>query len=135
MVGLLSTVAFLITGFLMSVHVPPLVESGADLRLLYRSRHVYLMFAGALNIVLGLYLDGSQSKARLLRHAGSSLVLLSPAFALFAFAHDPRAGTLDQAMPGSLAPFAVFGGTALLLLAEAVARAPSRASTRRTPPD
>jgi hypothetical protein len=126
LVGLLSIVAFLITGFLMSVHVPALAESDPELRLLYRSRHLYLMFGGAANVLLGLYLDDSPSKCRLLRRAASVLLLVAPALALFAFAHDPKAGTLANARPGSLPGFAVFGGTALFLLAEAIARAPSR---------
>lgn len=131
LVGLLSVVAFLITGFLMSVHVPALSECDPELRLLYRSRHVYLMFAGAANVLLGLYLDESSSKARLLRRAASVLLLLSPALALFAFAHDPKAGTLANARPGTLGVFAAFGGTMLFLLAEAIARAPSRGARAR----
>jgi hypothetical protein len=131
LVGLLSIVAFSITGFLMSVHVPALAESDPELRLLYRSRHVYLMFAGAANVLLGLYLDDSPSKGRLLRRAASVLLLVAPGLALFAFAHDPRTGTLANARPGSLAVFAVFGGTALFLLAETIARAPSRGTRAR----
>jgi hypothetical protein len=131
LVGLLSIVAFLITGFLMSVHVPALAESDPELRLLYRSRHVYLMFAGAANVLLGLYLDDSPRKGRFLRRAASALLLVAPALALFAFAHDTKTGTLANARPGSLPVFAVFGGTALFLLAEAIARAPSRGTRAR----
>lgn len=131
LVGLLSIVAFLITGFLMSVHVPALAESDPELRLLYRSRHVYLMFAGAANVLLGLYLDDSPRKGRFLRRAASALLLVAPALALFAFAHDTKTGALANARPGSLPVFAVFGGTALFLLAEAIARAPSRGTRAR----
>lgn len=130
LVGLLSIVAFLITGFLMSVHVPALPECDPERRLLYRSRHVYLMFAAATNVLLGLYLDESSSKVRPLRRAASVLMLISPALALFAFAHDPR-GALENARPGWLGAFSVFGGTALFLLAEAIARAPSRGANKR----
>lgn len=131
LVGLLSIVAFLITGFLMSVHVPALSECDPELRLLYRSRHVYLMFAGAANVLLGLYVEESSSKARTLRRVASGLLLASPALAVFAFAHDPKAGALAQAGSGSLAAFAVFGGTLLFLLAEAIARAPARSARSR----
>ncbi len=131
LVGLLSLVAFLITGFLMSVHVPALAECDPELRLLYRSRHVYPMFAAASNVLVGLYLDEAEARGRLLRRAASALLLVSPVLALLAFAHDPRAGSLANARPGSLAVFAVFGATALFLLAEASARAPSRGARPR----
>lgn len=131
LVGLLSLVAFLITGFLMSLHVPALSECDPELRLLYRSRHVYLMFAGVANVLLGLYLDDSPSRGRFLRGAASVLLLLAPALALFAFARDSKAGSLASARLGSLPVFAVFGGTALFVLAEAIARAPSRGTRAR----
>jgi hypothetical protein len=106
LVGVLSLVGFLVTGF-------------------YRSRHVYTMFGAAANVLLGLYLDETATAARWARRAGSSLILVSPVLGLVAFVRDPRGG-LGHAWFGSLPAFAVFGGTLLLLLAEAVARRPTR---------
>jgi hypothetical protein len=118
--------AFLVTGFLMSVHVPPLPDSDASLRLLYRSRHVYLMFAACTNVLLGLYLREHEGPARPIQRAGSVLLILSPVVGLVGFARDPLLGTLEAAVFGRYAVFALFGGTGLHLLAEMVARRPSR---------
>jgi hypothetical protein len=45
-VGAIAVVAFLITGMLMSGHDPPVVAMGWGERLLFSSRHIYLMCGG-----------------------------------------------------------------------------------------
>ena len=46
-VGAMAAIAaFLITGMLMNAHEPPVIEMGWDQRLLFNSRHIYLMVGG-----------------------------------------------------------------------------------------
>ena len=59
--GWLTVIAFLITGQVMRHHAPPLVTMSDTVRLMYRSRHIYVLAAGLLHLMLGIYwrpLDG-----------------------------------------------------------------------------
>jgi hypothetical protein len=125
-VGALFLAAFLLTGFLMSVHVPPLSEYDTAARLFYRSRHVYLMFGASTNLVLGLYMKDHAGSARWIQRAGSLLLLLSPPLAFTGYLSDPSARALSEAVFGMYAAFALFGGTVLHLLAQLITRHPTR---------
>jgi hypothetical protein len=58
---LVALVAFAATGMVMRTHAPRLRVLGDDVRLIYRSRHIYLMASGMANVLLGVYLVPSQS--------------------------------------------------------------------------
>jgi formate-dependent nitrite reductase membrane component NrfD len=85
-------------------------------RMLFRSRHIYLLGGAALNVLLGLYLVEREGALRTLQRLGGTLLLLSPLLALVGFAFDPGSATLDDAHWGKFAAYAVFGGTLLHLL-------------------
>lgn len=131
-VGALFLAAFLLTGFLMSVHVPPLAEYDTASRLFFRSRHVYLMFGACANLVLGLYLKAHGRAARWIQLSGSLLLVSSPVLAFVGYLHDPKVGTLAGALFGKYAAFTLFAGTMLHALAEIVARRPSRSPPARS---
>jgi hypothetical protein len=109
-VGAIAVVAFLITGMLMSGHEPPVVELGWGERLLFSSRHVYLMCGGLLNIALGVHYGLPERVAR--RGAaviGSVLVLISTVLLFFAFFAEPMAGRWPGYL-SNLGLFALFWG-------------------------
>jgi hypothetical protein len=54
-IGVLGVVAFLLIGQVMGHHHPRMVESSAEVRMMYVSRHIYLLGAALVNVVLGLY--------------------------------------------------------------------------------
>jgi hypothetical protein len=92
---------FLASGLYMrTLHLEQL-PLDAGLRILYRSRHVYLLFSGLLNVAVGLRFaipsTGPGSRVAL---AGSLLLLLSPALMVVAFVSEPIAsGRLGAASP------------------------------------
>ena len=55
-VGLLGVIAFLITGQVMGHHIPKMQLLTPDVRMMYVSRHIYLLGAALVNLTLGLYL-------------------------------------------------------------------------------
>jgi hypothetical protein len=56
-VGLVTLLGFAVTGFYMLWTLPGLfADGGSPVRFLYRANHLYLLFAGLLNLVLGSYL-------------------------------------------------------------------------------
>ena len=52
-VGILALAAFAASGQVMLRHVPPMHLLGDDVRLMYRSRHIYLLGSGIANVLLG----------------------------------------------------------------------------------
>ena len=78
-------------------------------RLLFRSSHIYLLFAALLNLVLGLHDEPVQRGWQVwLRRAGSVLVLMAPVLFLLAFFREPWLVGLKRpfALPGVIISFA-----------------------------
>src|SRR5579863_7230229 len=85
-VGLVALAAFAATGMVMRTHTPPLRLLGDDVRLMYRSRHIYLVGSGIANVLLGIYLVPRRSGWRRgLQQSGSVLLLAAPLLLFLAF--------------------------------------------------
>jgi hypothetical protein len=112
-VGAIAVVAFLITGQVMGRHDPPVGDMEWAERLLFRSRHIYLLGAGLVNLALGVNYrlpDGAARKGAAI--AGSLLALASALLLFFAFLAEPMAGR----WPGALSMLglqAMFAGVLL----------------------
>lgn len=115
--GIVALVAFAATGMVMRVHHPPLRTLGEDVRLMYRSRHIYLLGAGVANLLLGLYLVPSRSAWRWgFQTAGSILFLASPILLGLAFFAEPGNRLTSELWRSHLGLFALLGGTILHFL-------------------
>src|SRR5436190_22943310 len=96
-VGAFVLVAFLLTGQYMN-HLD--VRSGAlgdATRMMFRSRHIYVLLAGLVNLAVGTYFvrrAGGWRKA--LQLSGSVLVLAAPLLLLAAFFTEPGAPGLRR---------------------------------------
>ncbi len=124
-VGAIAVVAFLVTGQLMSFHEPPVAQMEWAERLLFRSRHIYLLAAGLVNLALGAnFLLPESGLRRAAGVAGSLLALAAAALLFFAFFAEPMAGREPGAL-SSLGLFALFGG--VLAHVAATLRRPRRA--------
>jgi hypothetical protein len=92
-VGLLMLVIFVLTGQYMDKFHEHLRNTPDAARLLFRSRHIYLLLASLINIVLGVYLArGLTAWRNRLQTLGSLLLLLAPALLLYAFFTEPFRG-------------------------------------------
>ncbi|HEY8265210.1 MAG TPA: hypothetical protein VIG03_01455 [Steroidobacteraceae bacterium] len=121
-VGAVAIAGFLITGMLMSGHEPPVMKMGWDQRLLFNSRHIYLMSAGLVNLAMGVhYLLPAARALRVVAILGSLLALVSALLLFFAFFAEPMAGRLPGGTSG-YGLFALFGGVLLYALANLVGR-------------
>jgi hypothetical protein len=116
-IGAVTIGAFLVTGMVMYAHEPPLSAMDWGDRLLFRSRHIYILCAGLVNLSLGLHYALPAAGARRgVAVAGSVLGLASTALLFFAFFAEPMAGR----EPGTLSAFglyALFTGVIALSLA------------------
>ena len=88
--GLLTVGVFLLTGLAMLLMFPGAYHSNEAIRYLYRANHVYILFAGLLNVALGLYVTPSDAAGRrILQLCGSVLLLVSPVLTVWAFVAEP----------------------------------------------
>lgn len=89
-VGTLALAAFVLTGLYMDrvhAHLDGMPDGP---RMLYRSAHIYLLFASLLNLLLGAYLiRATAGAARVLQTLGSLILLVTPLLFLGAFAVEP----------------------------------------------
>jgi hypothetical protein len=84
--GLLLFVVFTQTGQYMRVDFPDKEAISQELRLLMRSRHIYILFSALIHLALGVYLQPRTGTARkLLQHSGSVVLFASSVLLFWAF--------------------------------------------------
>ena len=111
--GILALVAFAASGQVMLRHVPPMPLLSDDLRLMYRSRHIYLLGSGIANVLLGLYLVPCRALwRRSIQFAGSLLLFAAPVLLGMAFLSETGHG-LDRTWRSAYGLYAMVGGTLL----------------------
>jgi hypothetical protein len=110
-VVVLGVIAFVITGQVMARHVPDVHTLSAEVRLMYVSRHIYLLGAALVNLVLGLYLQlNPRGWRRMLQQIGSVLIFLSVVSLLMAFTAEPSLGIAGRSWRSFFGVIALFAG-------------------------
>src|SRR5438132_3414067 len=95
MFGLAVFIVFLLTGQYMDRHFHRLVGMPDGPRLLYRTRHIFILFSGLLNVGIGAYLvRRDEGWQRILQILGSALIILAPLILILAFFYDTTRGDL-----------------------------------------
>jgi hypothetical protein len=96
-VGLVGVVGFLASGQYMALGHDHLHGLDDTTRMLFRSTHIYLLFASLLNLALGLYLpEGPDGWRCWLRRAGSVMLLLAPPLLAAGFLTEPWLSGLER---------------------------------------
>ena len=115
-IGLTVVVIFLLTGQYMEYVHNRLLPDGT--RMLYRSRHIYLLLSGLLNLILGIYfVPLPRGWRRTIQIVGTILIVLSPGLLLAGFFSEPQKGP-EQTMVAALGIFSIAIGTVLHALAQ-----------------
>ena len=84
--GILLFILFTVTGRFMRVDFPDKDAISPELRVLMRSRHIYILFSSLIHLVLGAYLRmGTDMRIRLLQYAGSLILVASSVYLVWAF--------------------------------------------------
>jgi len=119
-IGMLGVIAFLITGQVMARHVPNIHTLSAEIRMMYVSRHIYLLGAALVNLVLGIYLQMQPPGWRRgMQQMGSLLILLSVAPLLMAFISEPAMGIAGRSWRSYFGMIALFAGVMAHMVASA----------------
>jgi hypothetical protein len=131
-VGLVAVAIFLATGVAMKLMFPAVYHSNEAIRYLYRANHVYILFAGLLNLAIGAYVSPSHASFRRITQLWGSVLLLPAPFVLvWAFRVEPIHATSYR--PLTLAGVVLcLAGVGLHFLARPRQKPPSPGeSTRR----
>ena len=84
--GILLFVAFVITGRYMRADFPDKDLISPELRILMRSRHIYVLFSALIHISLGTYFQMCRQLWRkILQYTGSVILIASSGLLLWAF--------------------------------------------------
>ena len=84
--GFIVFIVFVTTGKYMRVDFPDKDIIPQDLRLLMRSRHIYILFSALIHLSLGAYLQmRPQVWRRAFQYVGSVLLVMSSGVLLWAF--------------------------------------------------
>jgi hypothetical protein len=115
--GLATIVLFLATGQIMEHQNLDALPLDSWLRLLFRSRHIYLLLGGLVNLGLGLrFVLPPTGGARVTAIAGSTLTLLAPVFFAVAFVLEPLTSA-KIGFTSAIGAYAALGGVSLYSLA------------------
>ena len=89
-VGVVVLFAFLLTGQYMDYLEVRTNALGETARVMFRSRHIYLLLAGLVNVGVGAYFGyRERGWRRRLQLLGSALIVVAPALMLAAFFTEP----------------------------------------------
>src|SRR6185369_7547627 len=89
--GLVLLVVFLLTGQYMDRFHDHLRNMPDGPRMLYRTRHIFILFSGLLHLGLGAYFRyRSDAGRRLLQALGSVLVTIASVLFIIAFFYEPH---------------------------------------------
>ncbi len=93
--GIVVMIAFLLTGQYMDKHLNHMVGVSDGVRLLYRTRHIFILLASLLNLGIGIYFSyGAQLWRMILQVLGSILVVIASLLFIVAFFYEPNLSDL-----------------------------------------
>src|SRR5262245_35024338 len=107
-VGLFVVVVFLLTGQYLEFHSPKMDELDNGMRMLLRSRHVYILLAGLLNLGIGTHFNYRKERwLRVLQITDSSLIVAAPFGLIGAFFYEQQLTGLERplTLPAIIALF------------------------------
>ncbi|TAH36947.1 MAG: hypothetical protein EYC70_08160 [Planctomycetota bacterium] len=113
LVGGTTLVIFLATGAYMRLREPAVSTLEPGMRLMFISRHIYILAAALLHLVLGTYVrPAATRRARAIQAVGSLLLVVASALLIAAFVVEPVAGR-SRTLVSSCGLYALFAGTLL----------------------
>ena len=113
-IGLAGIVAFVLSGQVLRLHRPPMHTMPDGPRMVFVSRHIYLLCASLLNLALGMYVRiDTRGWRRPVQIAGSALVAAAPVLLAVAFLREPELGLAGRSAWSALGLFAMAGGILL----------------------
>jgi len=116
--GALIVLGFLLTGQYMDKYYNHLVGMPDGPRLLYRTRHIFILLAGLLNLGIGAYFTYRiETWQRTLQLLGSLLIFFASVLFVIAFFYEPHLSDLDTPL-SHWATYTIAAGAVLHVVSE-----------------
>jgi hypothetical protein len=118
--GAILVVVFLLTGQYMDKFYHHLRDMPDGPRMLYRTRHIFILLSGLLNLGIGTYIQQrSPLRGRICQWCGSGVIALAALLFVAAFFYEPTLANLKTPL-SHWGMYAIVAGVALHLLSGAV---------------
>ena len=89
--GMFALVVFLLTGQFMHRYYNHMVGVEDGVRLLYRTRHIFILLAALLNLGIGIYFNERHQRWRkILQYLGSALIVTGSLLFMAGFFYEPK---------------------------------------------
>lgn len=120
--GVVTVVVFLLTGQYMDRYHNHLHDMPDGMRMLYRSRHIYILLAGLLNLGIGAYFRyHTERQQRVMQLLGSTLITVATILFAVGFFYEPHLPNLHTPL-SHWGMYAIAAGTLLHALSGLGAR-------------
>ena len=124
--GVVVVIAFLLTGQYMDKYLNHLDGMPDGPRMLYRTRHIFILLAGLINLGIGAYFHArSFHGRRVMQLLGSGLIVLATVLFVAGFFYEPMLTSLHTPL-SHWGMYSIFAGTLLHVLSGIGARGAAR---------
>jgi choline-glycine betaine transporter len=114
--GLVVVIVFLLTGQYMDRYLHHLKGMPDGPRMLFRTRHIFILLAGLLHVAIGAYFTSQSTQTRrLMQMLGSVLMVVATVLFVLAFFYEPKLADLKTPL-SHWGMYSIFAGTLLHLL-------------------
>jgi len=115
MFGMLVVIAFLLTGQYMDKYLNHMAGAPDGLRMLYRTRHIFILLSGLLNLGIAAYVTfHPHFWRRILQVIGSGLIIIASLLFIVAFFYEPKLTNLHTPL-SHWGTYVIVAGTLLHL--------------------
>ncbi|HEX8138423.1 MAG TPA: hypothetical protein VF544_12600 [Pyrinomonadaceae bacterium] len=117
--GISVVIVFLLTGQYMDFYLNHMIGVPDGLRMLYRTRHIFILLAGLLNLALAAYFTSrAEPWRKVVQYLGSALIIIASALFIAAFFYEPRLADLYTPL-SHWGTYTILAGTVCHLLSGA----------------
>jgi choline-glycine betaine transporter len=114
--GLVVVIVFLLTGQYMDKYLHHLKGMPDGPRMLFRTRHIFILLAGLVHVAIGAYFTSQNTQTRrLMQMLGSVLIVIATVLFVVAFFYEPKLADLKTPL-SHWGMYTIFAGTLLHLL-------------------
>ena len=114
--GLIVVIVFLLTGQYMDKYLHHLRGMPDGPRMLFRTRHIFILLAGLVHLGIGAYFTSRMTQTRrLMQMLGSVLIVVATVLFVVAFFYEPKLADLKTPL-SHWGMYIIFAGTLLHLL-------------------
>jgi len=109
LVATITIFVFLLSGIYMRTQFPALYAGNETTRMMFRANHIYILFIGLCNLLLGRYLVTYQKKAYYLQLVSSAIIFIATVLSIIAFFFEAGKGQMGRSFSSIAIILTTFG--------------------------